>query len=203
MIASNLIPCRLANCMLHLRRDEMRANSLSGMNGFFSDAKFACLIWPYLFIQFDVVTPPPSRVGTPVPERTVTPFLDERGPKTQLILLNRKSSLRSVSVISQLFGIFSTPPLTGETATGTMVAETEACDCCVLFKAEACGTGPHDWKHELSFAPLLQLPLFNFRLSNCFRSKLYITMRPLLLVTVSSLSYSRSPSILSTLAPCP
>ena len=48
-------------------------------------------------IQFDIVTPPPSRVGTPVQERTVTPFLDERGPKTQLVLLNRKSSLRSVS----------------------------------------------------------------------------------------------------------
>jgi len=47
---------------------------------------------------FDIVTPPPSRVGTPVPERTATPLLDERGPKTQLILLNRKPSLRSVSV---------------------------------------------------------------------------------------------------------
>lgn len=52
---------------------------------------------------FDVVTPPPSRVGTPVPvpERTPTPLLDERGPKTQLILLNRRSSLRSVSVKTQ------------------------------------------------------------------------------------------------------
>jgi len=45
---------------------------------------------------FDMVTPPPSRVGSPVSERTTTPVLDERGPKTQLILLNRKSSLPSV-----------------------------------------------------------------------------------------------------------
>jgi hypothetical protein len=33
-----------------------------------------------------------------VSERTATPFLDERGPRTQLILLNRKSSLPSVSL---------------------------------------------------------------------------------------------------------
>jgi len=45
---------------------------------------------------FDIVTPPPSRVGTPVSERAVTPLHDERGPKTQLVLLNRKPSLRSV-----------------------------------------------------------------------------------------------------------
>ncbi|KAF9651424.1 hypothetical protein BDM02DRAFT_3126956 [Thelephora ganbajun] len=45
---------------------------------------------------FDIVTPPPSRVGTPVPERTATPFLDERSPKTQLFLLNRRPSLPSV-----------------------------------------------------------------------------------------------------------
>jgi len=43
--------------------------------------------------MFDIVTPPPSRVGTPVSERTATPFFDERGPKTQLVLLNRRPSL--------------------------------------------------------------------------------------------------------------
>lgn len=91
----------------------MRANSLSGMNPF----PFGCETrLSYLLLQFDVVTPPPSRVGTPVPERTVTPLLDERGPKTQLVLLNRKSSLRSVSVFPSVFLLFSAiltplPPL--------------------------------------------------------------------------------------------
>jgi len=61
-------------------------------------------------IQFDVVTPPPSRVGTPVPERTATPLLDERGPKTQLILLNRKSSMPSVSsALSPSAGVVLNP----------------------------------------------------------------------------------------------
>jgi len=46
--------------------------------------------------MFDIVTPPPSRVGTPVPERTATPFLEERGPKIQLVLLNRRASLQYV-----------------------------------------------------------------------------------------------------------
>lgn len=40
----NLMSCSPANCMLHLRRDEMRANSLHGMNGSFRRRKAACLI---------------------------------------------------------------------------------------------------------------------------------------------------------------
>ena len=78
----------------------MCANPLSGMNPFLFGREG---ILSYLSsIQFDVVTPPPSRVGTPEPERTATPLLDERGPKVQLILLNRQSSLRSVSVFPGL-----------------------------------------------------------------------------------------------------
>lgn len=42
---TDLMSWCLANCMLHLRRDEMRANPLYGTNCFLAEAKRACLIW--------------------------------------------------------------------------------------------------------------------------------------------------------------
>jgi len=151
----------------------MRASSLYGAKRFFVGGGEPFVLSKLPAIQFDIVTPPPSRVGTPVSERTTTPFLDERGPKTQLILLNRKASLPSVS----LFSAVTPPPsshfkpnsLKGEATTSTVVAETEACNDRSLFKAEDSRTRPRDKKHELSFTSL-QLLFFNFRLSNCFRS---------------------------------
>lgn len=142
--------------------------------------------------QFDVVTPPPSRVGTPVSERTATPFLDERGPKTQLVLLNRKSSLRSVSRFSNY--CFFPPPIltpptlrtTGETTADAMVAETEACNDRVLLKTEDTRSGRHDdGKHGLIAVIASPLQISFVKLLSS-----YIThMRPLppLLATVSSL----------------
>lgn len=100
-----------------------------------------------------------------MPERTATPLLDERGPKTQLILLNRKSSLRSVSVRPELSPscretFLSPPRLAGENTPGPVVAETEACDYRVILKAEDRRTRPHDdGKHELSFRAILASPL--------------------------------------------
>lgn len=122
--------------------------------------------------QFDVVTPPPSRAGTPAPERTATPLLDERGPKTQLILLNRRSSLPSVSLSPSIFRPLLNR-LAGEVAPGTVVTETEASNDNSVLQAKGRGPRLHDEKHELSSTPLLLL-FFNFRLSHCFRSRLYI-----------------------------
>ena len=70
-----------------------------------------------------------------MPERTATPFLDERGPKTQLILLNRRASMPHVS-LSPPLPLYSLSPLAGEVTPGTVAAETEACDGHRLLKTE-------------------------------------------------------------------
>ena len=71
-----------------------------------------------------------------------------------------------------------------------MVAETEACHCCVLLEAEGSHIGQYNGKHALSFCAIVQLPLLNFRLSYCFHPQLYITPRDCIIVILFTQTFN-------------